>query len=168
MTTNQKVAGSNPSGHASGKLPQPISQLTLAGCDIFVARKEISILEALATSEQAPLTIPHLTAGVFVCFAVPPLRKSHAAPPLFACKGAQGVLAFCQFFSSYHKKENIRIACAKMLMGRLRRVQFAALFGHAKGQRAELEPGRKSREYGGQLTGVFGFFAPFVAAPKPA
>ena len=98
-------------------------------------------------------------------------EKSHAAPPLFACKGAQGVLACCQIFLNYHKKENIRIACGclcKMLMGRLRRVQFAALFGHAKGQRAELEPGRKSREYGGQLTGVFGFFAPFVAAPKPA
>ena len=87
------------------------------------------------------------------------------------CSLVKALKAFwlsASFFRAIIKKENIRIACAKMLMGRLRRVQFAALFGHAKGQRAELEPGRKSREYGGQLTGVFGFFAPFVAAPKPA
>lgn len=94
-------------------------------------------------------------------------EKSHAAPPLFACKGAQGVLAFCQLFSSYHKKENIRIACAKMLMGRLRRVRFVALFGHAKGQGAELEPGRKSREYGGQLMGAFGFLFPLQPHQNP-
>ena len=86
------------------------------------------------------------------------------------CSLVKALKAFwlsASFFRAIIKKENIRIACAEMLMGRLRRVRFAALFGHAKGQRAELEPGRKSREYGGQLTGVFGFLFPLQPHQNP-
>ena len=37
---------------ASGKLPLPISQFTLVGCDILIARKEIAIPAVFATSGQ--------------------------------------------------------------------------------------------------------------------
>ena len=45
----QEAGGSNPLTQTSGKLPLPISQLTSVGCDIFVARKEISIPKPFAT-----------------------------------------------------------------------------------------------------------------------
>ena len=72
-----------------GQRPERISQFTLVGCDIFVARKKISISAISATSRwtSRQLSRPILREGIFLLVHFSPLfHKRVCSRRLRACK----------------------------------------------------------------------------------